>query len=221
MEECEALCPRIGIMANGRLRCLGSAQHLKDKFGKGFQLELKAKIVDRQDDDYVRYASTVAATKVATQDVPETGLTSMDLFFNFEEMHRALQTLTGDTYLSEKVNGDPSSSGFMVWKDATSPTGVSLEILSVFATNALRMRSIEKFVDENFPSNVLREYQEGKVRYEVSAASTRISDIFRRIESKKDELKLADYGVSQTSLEQVFNMHAEEAERLKQGRDER
>jgi ABC-type multidrug transport system ATPase subunit len=25
MEECEALCPRIGIMANGRLRCLGLA----------------------------------------------------------------------------------------------------------------------------------------------------------------------------------------------------
>jgi ATP-binding cassette subfamily A (ABC1) protein 3 len=33
MEECEALCPRIAIMANGRLRCLGSAQHLKNKFG--------------------------------------------------------------------------------------------------------------------------------------------------------------------------------------------
>jgi ABC-type multidrug transport system ATPase subunit len=221
MEECEALCPRIGIMANGRLRCLGSAQHLKDKFGKGFQLELKAKIVDRQDDDYVRYASTIAATKVSTPDVPETGLTSMDLFFNLDEAHRALQTLTEDTYLSEKVIGDPSSSGFMVWKDATSPLGVSLEPLAVFATNALRMRSIEKFVDETFPSNVLREHQEGKVRYEVSAASTRISDIFRRIEGKKDELKLADYGVSQTSLEQVFNMHAEEAEKLKQGRDER
>jgi ABC-type multidrug transport system ATPase subunit len=29
MEECEALCPRIGIMADGKLRCLGSAQHLK------------------------------------------------------------------------------------------------------------------------------------------------------------------------------------------------
>jgi ABC-type multidrug transport system ATPase subunit len=29
MEECEALCPRIAIMANGKLRCLGSAQHLK------------------------------------------------------------------------------------------------------------------------------------------------------------------------------------------------
>jgi hypothetical protein len=31
---------------------------------------------------------------------------------------------------------------------------------------------------------------------------------------------LADYGVSQTSLEQVFNMHAAEAEKLKQGRDD-
>lgn len=26
MEECEALCPRIGIMAAGQLKCLGSAQ---------------------------------------------------------------------------------------------------------------------------------------------------------------------------------------------------
>jgi ABC-type multidrug transport system ATPase subunit len=41
MEECEALCPRIGIMANGKLRCLGSAQHLKNKFGNGYQVELR------------------------------------------------------------------------------------------------------------------------------------------------------------------------------------
>ena len=25
-EECEALCPRIGIMAGGKLKCIGSAQ---------------------------------------------------------------------------------------------------------------------------------------------------------------------------------------------------
>ncbi|CAN0211427.1 unnamed protein product, partial [Ascophyllum nodosum] len=33
MEECEALCQRIGIMVGGRLRCLGSSQHLKTRFG--------------------------------------------------------------------------------------------------------------------------------------------------------------------------------------------
>ena len=41
MEECEALCDRVGIMINGQLACLGSNQHLKHKFGKGFQLDLK------------------------------------------------------------------------------------------------------------------------------------------------------------------------------------
>ena len=31
MEECEALCTRIGIMVGGRMQCLGSAQHLKSR----------------------------------------------------------------------------------------------------------------------------------------------------------------------------------------------
>jgi ABC-type multidrug transport system ATPase subunit len=41
MEEAEALCGRIGIMVGGRLRCLGSGQHLKSRFGQGYQLELR------------------------------------------------------------------------------------------------------------------------------------------------------------------------------------
>ena len=32
MEECEALCTRMGIMVNGRFQCLGSAQHLKSRY---------------------------------------------------------------------------------------------------------------------------------------------------------------------------------------------
>merc|ERR1712093_147147 len=40
MEECEALCSRMAIMVDGRLRCLGSAQHLKTRYGAGLQLEL-------------------------------------------------------------------------------------------------------------------------------------------------------------------------------------
>ena len=32
MEECEALCTRIAIMVNGQFKCLGSIQHLKNKY---------------------------------------------------------------------------------------------------------------------------------------------------------------------------------------------
>jgi len=40
MEECEALCSRMGILVHGRLKCLGSSQHLKTKYGSGFELSL-------------------------------------------------------------------------------------------------------------------------------------------------------------------------------------
>lgn len=38
MEEAEALCSRIGIMARGELQCIGTSQHLKKKYGKGYTL---------------------------------------------------------------------------------------------------------------------------------------------------------------------------------------
>ncbi|EHB16945.1 ATP-binding cassette sub-family A member 7 [Heterocephalus glaber] len=41
MEECEVLCTRLAIMVNGRFRCLGSAQHLKSRFGAGHTLTLR------------------------------------------------------------------------------------------------------------------------------------------------------------------------------------
>lgn len=41
MEEAEALCHRIGIMVKGQLRALGTKQHLKNKFGSGYELVTK------------------------------------------------------------------------------------------------------------------------------------------------------------------------------------
>jgi len=38
MDECEALSTRLAIMVNGVFRCLGSTQHLKNKFGEGYTL---------------------------------------------------------------------------------------------------------------------------------------------------------------------------------------
>jgi len=43
MEEAEALCSRIGIMVRGQLRALGSKQHLKTKFGQGYEVTIKLK----------------------------------------------------------------------------------------------------------------------------------------------------------------------------------
>ena len=41
MEECEALCNRIGIMVGGRFSCLGPLQHLKNRFSEGYSVDLR------------------------------------------------------------------------------------------------------------------------------------------------------------------------------------
>ncbi|KRZ77264.1 ATP-binding cassette sub-family A member 3, partial [Trichinella papuae] len=43
MEECEALCNRLAIMVDGEIKCTGSPQQLKSKYGKGYLLIVRVK----------------------------------------------------------------------------------------------------------------------------------------------------------------------------------
>jgi ATP-binding cassette, subfamily A (ABC1), member 3 len=219
MEECEALCPRIGIMANGRLRCVGSAQHLKDRFGQGYQVETKVEFVEQNDQDYLEAVRTLAEVSGKTVNMDEeedgTGPVSggpRDVVFNADEAIAALTQLNPS--IADTVNPDDPV-GYAIYKNASSPAGCTLQELGTFAATELRMLAVEKFFTDNFDDHTLRERQDTKARYEVSSKGVRISSIFGKIEENKTLLCLADYGVSQTSLEQVFNMHAAVAERMK------
>lgn len=44
MEEVEALCTRICVMVSGKIQCIGSPQHLKGRFGGGYQVEVRAEV---------------------------------------------------------------------------------------------------------------------------------------------------------------------------------
>lgn len=42
MEEAEALSTKMGIMVKGGIfKCFGSSQHIKDKFGDGYEVDIK------------------------------------------------------------------------------------------------------------------------------------------------------------------------------------
>ncbi|XP_047150016.1 ABC transporter A family member 1-like [Vigna umbellata] len=49
MNEAQALCTKIGIMVGGQLRCIGSPQHLKTRFGNHLELEVKPTEVSSAD----------------------------------------------------------------------------------------------------------------------------------------------------------------------------
>ena len=60
MEECEALCTQIAIMVNGQVKCLGSTQHLKNKFGEGYTLIARVGTSDGEVQQSGQYPKTDA-----------------------------------------------------------------------------------------------------------------------------------------------------------------
>ena len=55
MDETEALCTKIGIMVNGELKCIGSLQHLKSRYGDGYTL--LAKISRDSINDFISFTA--------------------------------------------------------------------------------------------------------------------------------------------------------------------
>ena len=50
MEEAEALSTKMGIMVKGGVfRCFGSSQHIKNKFGTGYEIEVKVRKISDEE----------------------------------------------------------------------------------------------------------------------------------------------------------------------------
>ena len=68
MEEADALSTRIGIMAYGRLQCVGTQLHLKNKYGSGYKLTivLKSNADVNEADNFVKTVISNKATHMLT-----------------------------------------------------------------------------------------------------------------------------------------------------------
>ncbi len=64
MEECEALCSRIGIMVNGRFCCMGSPQHLRSKYGQGYTVTISLQKTLETDSAYVDSVQTTVRQRL-------------------------------------------------------------------------------------------------------------------------------------------------------------
>ncbi|XP_052005252.1 phospholipid-transporting ATPase ABCA1b [Xyrauchen texanus] len=114
MEECEALCTRMAIMVNGRFRCLGSVQHLKNRFGDGYTIILKV------------------------------------------------------------AGPDPD------------------------------LQPVMKFIESELPGSTLKEKHRNMLQYMLPSSLTSLAHIFSILAKHKEFLRIEDYSVSQTTLDQVF-----------------
>eukprot|EP00605_Chrysophyceae_sp_TOSAG23-4_P001319 GSChrysophyteH1.ASY1.ANO1.1434.1 assembled CDS len=66
MEECEALCTRIGIMVSGRMQCLGSTQHIKSRFGATYLIEIRC-----EEEEHIDEVVSVLSEKIGEITIEE------------------------------------------------------------------------------------------------------------------------------------------------------
>lgn len=224
MEESEALCTRIGIMVNGRLRCLGSAQHLKLSFGNGYEIDMKtaaapaqvmmsmatnlqaAKVVRLQNGDDSSDISPMLGAEPRTDDessieeiLTSTMITMPDI--------KAICSALMESERLELLTHHGEGSSIITAIDADGC--VSLKHFLEWWIAEDYACKISDFMREEFVGSVLLERSTANsFRYRIPTTDCHLADIFDKFESNKLVLQLEDYSVGQTTLEQIFNQFA-------------
>jgi ATP-binding cassette subfamily A (ABC1) protein 3 len=178
MEEVEALCSRIGIMVGGRLRCLGSAQHLKNRHGRAYAVEVRMP----------------APPEAAVQEV-EARLAAHGAG---AELSRAellpLATALGDAGALEEVS--EAGSGWMLQAALDRQGGGGLQradFAAWWAGESSSRRLIRHFCGAPgqaaaFEGAALTERQGALLRFRVPQGSDSLARLFRVIEESKAAL---------------------------------
>lgn len=84
MQECEALCTKLAIMVDGSFSCLGSIQHLKNKFSKGFVLNIK--MAKRDDEEHLNLVLNKVKEAFPTAELKEVLLDLLTFHINTTEL---------------------------------------------------------------------------------------------------------------------------------------
>uniref|UniRef100_A0A7S0PFT8 ABC transporter domain-containing protein n=1 Tax=Cafeteria roenbergensis TaxID=33653 RepID=A0A7S0PFT8_CAFRO len=209
MEEVEALCSRVAIMVGGRLRCLGSIQHLKNKFGRGWMIEVRQKATTAEQVEAMaeRVRKFGVVTRVGGEAADASECVVRD---NFVSMFNRL----GRPEWIEEVH--PKRSGWMVQSAIDSRPGrdVPLELLAPWLAEQEHADDLIDFVTKTAfkPDDVeaprLIERHGLKFRFRIPPQTMSLGSMFRAMEEGREPHLMADYSIGQTSLEQVFNQFA-------------
>ena len=192
MEECEALCTRVSIMVGGRLRCIGSVQHLKSKFGQGLMIDIQLKEITPEE------AAALAE---------RTGLAPL---LAESELAAACASL-GMAGRASLLNTE-NDSAWPICNEILSRGSCDAAILCTWWLMEDRVTALAAFMSQHFPGAQLAERQSGKLRMRLPVASMSIGDAFQLMQTHKTLLAVQEYSLSQTTLEQIFNQFAAQQE---------
>ena len=222
MEECEALCTRIGIMVGGVLRCLGSAQRIRSKYGRGYQIEFgmilpTAAAIDTLSQKILSFAQA-NASQIVSGDKPtseQTVINIVDRTLNKDQLMQVFRSELGKSDWIARLT--PTGSGADLLATVQGDSVVDVKQVSSWMILEEQYDKVTQFLSQYFGSYHVRERQTTKIRVEIGEVNVdnskrMLSKVFAAVEAHRSDLNIQDYSVSQTSLEQIFNFFAAQQE---------
>ena len=194
MDEAETLCKRMGIMVNGEFVCLGKANEIKNKYGYGYELNLRIKpMTEEQEEElYFKKYNIDRNMKVNKQNV-----------------ENVLNQINKSNYLDEIEKG---RLGEKLKRDMEKNNGISVNALINWI---FYIQNAVKFIEygrDNFSKIIIEENMDNNFLFKMKKLENEnksIGFLFGLFETHKDECFITEYSIQQTSLEQIFNKFAE------------
>lgn len=190
MEEAEALSTKMGIMVRGGIfKCYGSSQHIKNKYGTGYECEIKIRKPSYADleqlaenigfkqqidqrmevDEAKEIARKANCEEMIIEQIKQTGLGS-DLIFESQQAGGRCRIANFVNFIFTMQYG---------WKATT-----------LLCKHFSKVELIEQCSDF--------------FKFRIPREDKTIGSLFGLIEDQKKECNISEYSVSQTSLEQIF-----------------
>ena len=187
MDEAETLCKRMAIMVNGEFVCLGKAGQIKEKYGYGYEIEIRIKPLSER--KFEKIINTKNFDKKMT--------------INEENIKEILTQLGYQNFIREL---DKGRLGSKIIRDIKINKEIPLRSLVswvFFVKNALKfIKKAEKY----FEKIILTEFIDNNFLFKMkkNSETKSIGFFFGLFESNKDSCYITEYSIHQTSLEQIF-----------------
>ncbi|TMW59990.1 hypothetical protein Poli38472_000032 [Pythium oligandrum] len=191
------LCTRVGIMVGGGLKCLGSVQHLKHRFGDGLMFDAKL----------------LPAPVSEVESLVLRHFDSLDARISALELSDVCRRFGESAWEEKLVETHPT--GFLMASALRRDGYVLAGSFASWWLTEVRFAGVERSLSSNFARVELLERQNESCRFKlhdvaigdrVALSRLSLGHVFGLLESSKASLAIREYSVSQTTLEQIFNI---------------
>ena len=198
MDEAETLCKRMAIMVNGEFVCLGRASQIKEKYGYGYEIEVRIKPLSEKKFEKIINDNSL----------------DKNMKINFENINEILKKINKSNFINELNKG---RFGAKIIREIQLNNDIHIRTLLswiFFVDNALKFI---KNANNYFESIILTEFIDNNFLFKMkkNQNTKSIGFLFGLFEKNKNQCYVTEYSIHQTSLEQIFNMFEEKQKKAK------